>query len=128
MREQVTIKLSKPLRGPNGQTVTQIVLREPTFDEYLAHGDPFTVAQSTGGTPFIVENEEVIRKYIALCLVEPKDPALLEQGNARMGRAIKQNLLNFFQPDAPDGGDLEISQTNSPSEASGKTASTNSDG
>lgn len=128
MRETVTIPLSKPLRAPNNEMIKQVILREPTFDEYLAYGDPFTVAQSSGGTPFVVENEEIIRRYIALCLVEPKDPALLEQGNARLGRALKQGLLNFFQPDVPEAAASEKSPTNSPSEkASGETASMTSE-
>lgn len=123
MRETVTIPLSKPLRGPNGQEVKTIVLREPTFDEYLSYGDPVTIAQAEGGTPFVVDNEDVIRKYISLCLVEPKDPQLLSQGGARLGRQVKQKLMGFFQPDGPESEGSETSQTTSPSEASGGTAS-----
>lgn len=111
MRETVTIPLAKPLKAPNNELVKQVVLREPTFDEYLSFGDPFTIAQSTGGTPFVVENEEIIRKYIALCLVEPENPAILEQGNAKLGRQVKRELLNFFQPDATEAAASETSPT-----------------
>lgn len=128
MRETVTIPLAKPLKGPNGLEVKQITLREPTFDEYLAYGDPVTIAQAEGGTPFVVDNEEVIRQYIALCLVEPKDPQILSQGGARLGRAVKQALMGFFQPDEPAVEASETLPTNSPSAASGATASPTSSG
>jgi hypothetical protein len=101
MREQVEIPLhpKKPIKGPNDTLYTKIILREPTFDEFLVHGDPATVAQAAGGTPFLVDNEEVIRAYIALCIVEPPDPQLLKQCGARVAREVKQKLLDFFQPD-----------------------------
>src|SRR4051812_22342942 len=101
MRETVEIPLNpkKPIKGPNNTVYDKIVLREPTFDEFLAHGDPVTVAQSNGGTPFLVDNEEIIRNYIALCIVEPPDAQLLKQCGARVAREVKQKMLDFFQPD-----------------------------
>jgi hypothetical protein len=122
MGERLTIKLKKPLQAPEGP-VTQIVLREPTFNEYLTHGDPYTIAASRSGNPFMVENAEVIAQYIKICLVEPKDPAILEQGKARLAREVKEQLLSFFQPDTPEKEVFEISETNSPSAASGTPAS-----
>ena len=102
MGEREVIRLKKPLLSPEGP-VNQVVLREPTFDEYLVHGDPYTIAASRGGSPFMVENADVIAQYIKLCLVEPKDPAILSQGKARLAREVKERLLSFFQPDVPDG-------------------------
>jgi len=101
MRETRTIKLRKPLESPEGP-VKQIVIREPTFDEYLVHGDPFTIASSSEGLPFVVENSEVIAKYIRLCLVEPKDPQILHQGTARVAREVKEALLGFFRQGEPE--------------------------
>lgn len=129
MREQAVITLKKPLRGHGGQEIKRIVLREPTFDEYLIHGDPYTVAASSAETRFAVENLEVIKQYISICLVEPKDPQLLSaQGNARLAREVKQKLLDFFQPEAETEEGSETSQTNSPSGHTGETASTTSSG
>jgi hypothetical protein len=103
MSETKTIPLKKPLISPEGP-VKQIVLREPTFTEYLVHGDPYTIAASAGtGTPFMVENPEVIATYIRVCLVEPKDPAILEQGKARLAREVKEAVLAFFRPDVETG-------------------------
>ncbi|MBR0871202.1 hypothetical protein JQ633_12595 [Bradyrhizobium tropiciagri] len=108
MPETITIPLKKPLQSPSGE-VSQIVLREPTFDEYLIHGDPYTIAASfAGGNPFMVENPEVIAVYIKVCLVEPKDPAILSQGKARLAKQVKEAVLDFFRPDVETG---EVSAT-----------------
>jgi hypothetical protein len=128
MRETVTIKLAKPLRDHSGGAITQIVLREPTFDEYLSFGDPYTVAGAADGTPFGVENMDVIRSYLKVCLVEPQDYGLLDQANARVARQVKEAILGFFQPDAQAAAASGTSQTSSPSAASGKTASPTSEG
>jgi hypothetical protein len=103
MSEQAIINLKKPLVSPEGP-VSRIVLREPTFNEYLTHGDPYTIAASAGGNPFMVENADVIAQYIKVCLVEPKDPAILEQGKARLAKEVKEAVLAFFRPDADETG------------------------
>ncbi|CUT12541.1 hypothetical protein BF49_3621 [Bradyrhizobium sp.] len=100
MGETITIPVTKPLISPEGE-VKQVVLREPTFDEFLSYGDPYTVARSIGGVPFAAENPEVIAQYMKLCLVEPKDPQILRQGKARLAKEMKEALLSFFHPDAP---------------------------
>jgi len=115
MREHVTIKLRKPLRAPAGP-VNKIVLREPTFDEYLQIGDPQTLAQSADGTPFVVENSEVIKQYLAVCIVEPKEVEVLSQASALVAREVKQKFLGFFLPDMTEDEASETSQTNSSSE------------
>lgn len=127
MREHVKIPLKEPLKGPNGVKVHQVVLREPTFDEYLAHDDPYTVMSSREGVPYVIENAETIRTYIHLCLVEPKDPALLSQGGVRLGQLVKRAMLSFFQPDAPVKEVSGTSATTSPSGGSGTTAARTSE-
>lgn len=102
MGEKITIKLKKPLISPEGE-VHQIILREPTFDEYLTEGDPYTIAASNGGIPFMVENADVIKRYMTICVVEPKDPAILLQCNARVAKEMKERFLSFFRPDVADG-------------------------
>lgn len=123
MREHITISLKEPLKGPNNTKIDKIVLREPTFDEYLAFDDPYTVMSSREGTPYVIENAESIRNYIARCLVEPKDPALLSQAGVRVAQQVKRAMLSFFQPDAPVKEGSETSPTSSSSDASGKAAS-----
>lgn len=110
MRERVTIDLKKPIEGHDGP-ISKIVLREPTFDEYLVHGDPYSIAYTESGTPFAVENPEVIKRYIGICLVEPKDQALLTQAGALVARDVKNKLLGFFQPGEPTDTASETSGT-----------------
>jgi hypothetical protein len=124
MRETIVIPLSKPLRAHGGESITRIVLREPTFDEYNSIGDPWMIAASKDGAPFVVENVEVIKQYINRCVVEPKDTLLLNQASARVAKQVKEKLLTFFQPDASTEQVSETLPTNSPSDASGETAST----
>jgi hypothetical protein len=121
MRERVSIDLKTPIQGHEGK-IDKIVLREPTFDEYLAFGDPYNIAYTESGVPFAVENPEVIRRYIEACLVEPKDSALLAQAGAMVARDVKNKLLGFFQP----GDRTEASAssaTNSPSPGTEQTPS-----
>lgn len=127
MPEIETIKLKKPLESPHGK-VFQIVLREPTYTEYLEHGDPYTIASTEGGALFSVENPEVIKRYINLCLLEPKDPATLLQAGAAVAREVKNRMLGFFQS-AEEEEDKKLSaksETTSPSADTAPTASTTS--
>lgn len=115
MGEKIVIPLKKPLQAASENGIVeikQIVLREPNFDEYLTHGDPYTVASSKEGLPFVVDQPDVIATYIRLCLVEPKDPAILSQGGARLGKQVKEAVLSFFRPDAPAAAVSATSPTN----------------
>ena len=119
MRERKIIKLDKPLVTHEG-TVNEIIIQEPTFDEFMAFGDPWTWAQGSEGTPFAVENTEVIKQYLAVCLVQPNDPALLTQSTARVARDVKEKLLSFFRV---SGEDKEGSETSPTTSSSGASAS-----
>lgn len=101
MANTVTIALKTPIKGPNGVSITEVILREPTFDDVMVLGDPYMIAVTQSKVPFQVENTEVIRSYLELCLEQPKDPALLKQIGAAKAIEIKDKLLAFFQPDAP---------------------------
>ena len=125
MSETKTITLKTPLQSPEGP-VNRIVLREPSFNEYLVHGDPYMIAASAGGNPFMVENPDVIATYIKVCLVEPKDPAILHQAKAGAAREVKNALLGFFRPDDATDEASATSGTNSPSADGGQTTSTQS--
>jgi hypothetical protein len=61
----------------------------------------------------------IVRKYVDLLVVEPKDSALLSQTNGKVALKVREVILGFFQPDAVAGEDLQTSQTTSPSTASG---------
>jgi hypothetical protein len=107
MAQQITIPLDKPLVTHDGE-IREVILREPTFDEYLDLGEPYTVAQTHDGTPFAVDNVETLRAYLRVCLVKPSNPDLLNQGGYRLAREVRKTIFGFFR----DGGeDNENSKT-----------------
>jgi len=114
MAKTVTIICDPPLEAHNGK-IHQIILREPRMEEYFQHGDPWTVALSEKGIPFSIENGEVISVYAKLCLVEPKDSALIDQGGITLAKKIKGALLDFFRPGGSDSAGSENTQTSLPS-------------
>jgi hypothetical protein len=116
----VEIKLAKPIVG-HGGSITKVVLREPTFDEYLRFGDPFTVALSPGSKiPFMVEDHGAMAAYAELLLVEP-DALIVRQGGFELAREILRGVRSFFHDGSEAAEGSETSQTSSPS-ASAKTA------
>ena len=117
----VKIKLAKPILDHDGP-VHFVELREPTFDEYLAIGDPYEVAKSPEGALFSVQNADVIRSYVEACLVKPSTPDLLSGAGLPTARKVRDAVLGFFR----DGGEAadeasQTSPTSSSSEASGST-------
>jgi hypothetical protein len=115
------IPLDKPLQG-HGELIKQVVLREPTFAEYMRIGDPVTLAYAPrSAVPFMLENQEAIAEYAQLLIVEPADTLLLDQGGLALGKKIKKAILDFFQDGAAGGADSKTSQTTSSLE-SGKIA------
>ncbi|MBN9062132.1 MAG: hypothetical protein BGP06_05230 [Rhizobiales bacterium 65-9] len=62
MARTVKIPMTPPIIGHEGP-INEIVVREPTYREFMQIGEPYTVAYADNGTPFTVENMEVIQKY-----------------------------------------------------------------
>jgi hypothetical protein len=98
-----TIKLAKPLTGHSG-LIHEIVMREPTFAEYLEIGEPRTLFFTEAGTPMVVENNDNIRRYIELCVQKPADALVLEQGGLQLARQLKKAVLDFFQDPPTENG------------------------
>lgn len=84
----------------HGKTHTHIVMREPTYDEYVScGGEPYTVGQSEEGILFSVEKTDVIWAYASACIVEPGQ-LVLEQLDWRVAREVRKAILGFFQAPA----------------------------
>ena len=98
MSRTVTIPLDTPLIG-HGAPIKEIVLREPTFDEYMRIGEPTQIIFLGDSRYIVSELGPVIQDYVAVCLVEPKQPLLLEAGGLRVARAVKEGVLSFFRGD-----------------------------
>ena len=113
MAKTVTIVCDTPLEAHEGKKITQVILREPTMEQYFQHGDPWTIALSEKGVPFSIENGETISTYAKLCIVEPKDQALLSQGGIALAKKIKGVILDFFRPGASASEGFASTPTNS---------------
>ncbi|GJD51086.1 hypothetical protein OPKNFCMD_3837 [Methylobacterium crusticola] len=114
MAHEVKIPLKTPIITHGGE-VREIVLKAPSFDAYMEHGEPYTVAETPDGARYAVESMEVIRAYVADCLVSPADVNLLSQCDARTGREVRKVILGFFQPDGEVTEPSPTSPTTSPS-------------
>jgi len=104
MSRTATIQLSEPIIGHSGP-INAIVLREPTFDEYIEHGDPYTVGETEGGARFAAEKPETIRAYLDACIVEPKSTNLLSKCGVKVAKEVKAALIGFFrdEPETAEG-------------------------
>lgn len=104
MARTVKIPLNPPVQGHEGP-IAEVVVREPSYKEYMAIGEPWTVAYADNGTPFQVENLDVINRYVEICVVSP-DAILLGQASGRTARRVREAVLNFFI-----GGDTATPQS-----------------
>jgi hypothetical protein len=126
MGRTIKIPVSPPLTTHQG-LVNYITVREPTYDEYQDHGDPYIWVPIKGGSAYPSENEQVIKAYAAILVVDV-DALILRHGGFRLARSIKEAILSFFLPDAAESEDSQTSQTNSPSAATGTIPARASDG
>ena len=102
----------------HGGIVHEIILKEPSVETYLELGDIVTIARAPDGSTFWVENGEILRAYIARCLVQPRDPLAISQCSLRIGRAIKGSVLDFFRTETSAGEASPTQQTTSSSVSS----------
>jgi len=103
MAKTVTIQLDEPIEGhPGDKPITRIVIRAPTYEDYMGRGEPFEFGIAPGSRiPFMVENKDIIREYAELLVIEPKDVFLLRQADYKVARKVKRAIMDFFR----DGGE-----------------------
>jgi hypothetical protein len=98
-----TITLVEPIEGPGPNKdnpiveITQLVLRPPKFADVMQYGEPAAFARSEGGILFQSEKDEVILAYIRRLLVEPRDPALLDQLGLADTLQCREAIFDFFK-------------------------------
>lgn len=122
MTKQVRIPVPGSLVTHQG-VVSEVVLQEPSYEDYLELGEITSWGKAPDGTLFTVENGEVLRAYIGKCLVQPKDPLVLGQGGFRLARAVRGAVLGFFRDEPSKDEQSQTSPTTSSSDAA-KDAST----
>lgn len=98
--QNVVIRLDEPpfvpLKG-HGKLISEVVVRPPTFDEYLEYGDPFLWAPSPAGkVPYILPDNGAIAAYTRCMVIEPKDPLILAQGGFELAKKIRSVIFSFF--------------------------------
>jgi hypothetical protein len=89
------IPLTTPITGHNGP-ISKVVVKEPTGRDYFALGEPSVWARNPDGTSYVVENTEVLEKYIERCIVEPNDPLILSQLGLADAMRVREAVLDFF--------------------------------
>ncbi len=114
----VRIPLPEPIAS-HGGPISEIVLRQPTYDEYVScGGEPYSIGESEDGALFTIEKPEVIWAYAQACMVTPKDPLLLSQlgpGNWTVAREVRKAIMGFFRAPAAASAPSETSPTTSSS-------------
>lgn len=92
----VTIKLSKPLITHEGD-LHSLEITEPRGLDYLRLGEPVTYGQNPDGAVFIVENEDVIQRYVEVCVPITVNSIILDQIGLEDAMKIKAAVLDFFR-------------------------------
>lgn len=118
MARTVTVAL---LDSYLGGEITEVVLREPTLDEYVTFGEPVSLVQR-GDSLFTVENDAAIKGYLSTLVVQPDVPSYVRKLGLADAMKVKEALLDFFalargrlRPTAP---------SSSPSTSDGAASST----
>ena len=106
MAKTCTVKLLDPVGGHGGE-VTEVVLREPTAEEFFELGeprttvfttDPSSVGMKTSGRAVEMkqlDNGPTLKRYIERCVVKP-DGLIVAQCSLRDAMRIKEEFLLFF--------------------------------
>ena len=87
----------------HGKTYDAVVIVEPTLQQYLEIGEPVVWIFYPDGSRTPTTNPTAIERYITLCVKEPPDPLLLNQGGIKLARKMREAILGFFH-DEVDGG------------------------
>jgi hypothetical protein len=109
MGKRTEIKLATAIKG-HGGPITTVIVREPTFSEYLQYGDPIIWVPLPSGGAFPSENLDVVSAYMRICVVEP-DALLIEQGGLDLARKLKDAILGFFLPVSEEAAGSTTSPT-----------------
>lgn len=98
LRPEKRVKLSRTY-AIHDKPVSEIVLKEPTFDDYAELGEPVEVQTGASGARLVIVNHEAVRGYIERS-VEGIDPANLGLLGLPDARALREAVLGFFRDPA----------------------------
>ena len=109
-----TIKLTKPFVWFDKQ-VTEIKFKEPTGRQYADRGEPFIYVRNPDGAIYTVEQTEVVKSYLDVCIDHEFGQTILAAMSLADVKQLKRTLFDFFS-DA-DAASYSKSATPSSSEA-----------
>lgn len=79
-----------------GKKITEIQLREPNGGEYVRLGDPRVLVRSQTGSGYFVEQNDVIEKYLDVCIENEGGAAIMSLLTLEDAMAVKMEILDFF--------------------------------
>lgn len=107
MAKTISVKLCHPFPG-HGGSVTEVVLREPTAEEFFELGEPRTTIFAADPTTTHlktasqtvemkqVDNGPAIKKYLEKCVKSPDALLLFTSLSLADAMQVKESLLSFF--------------------------------
>ena len=110
MAKTIKIPLDTPIVW-HKETYSEVILREPSFNDIMELGNLSTLAVTEDGTRIVVENVGTYREYLDRCLVEPKNAAALEQASGRVAVEVRRAIDGFFRDGDPAPDSTETSPT-----------------
>ena len=94
--KRTTIKLQTPIHT-GSEAISEIILRDPTLEDFLTLDEPWTLQETPGGKFLPVDHGPTIALYMKRCLVQPaSDLIVLSQCTVQDGMEIKRWLGRFF--------------------------------
>ena len=123
--KKVDVELSEKAQVGSNE-ITKVVLREPTTRDFFEFGECMLLTQTDNGTTVVVQNHDVIMKYIRRCMVEPSGHLDFIDGLPLTdAMRLKGAVLNFFEVARNDGSTtLEKSSSANSSGSTEETSST----
>ncbi len=94
--KEVEVTLLSGILDRNGKLTTRVVLRAPSYAEFMALGEPQQLVELETGGRTLITNTDVIEGYLAACVVEPAYDSIYNSNDFRNARVLRDALLGFF--------------------------------
>ena len=105
----------------HGKTFEAIVMREPSFADYMELSDPYLLTFSEGGSPMVINQPSVLQGYIQRCTVEPEYLLVETQAPFTVAREIAAWMMGHFR-----SGEAEATSATSPTSPKSSSSSSTS--
>lgn len=116
MTKPVRVDLIRPVPTHVGERMF-LEFREPTWDDIMPVGEPYTVHPTQDGDGIVVENNEAILHLAEQCVMAPADGLSLTKLGVSDTVKVRRAIIRFFLPAVEAGAASNTSSTNSASSA-----------